>query len=65
MRKYKYELRSVPLTERAVAESDAVLIVTNHDAVDYRLLGSAARLIVDTRNAMKSISSPRARIVKA
>jgi UDP-N-acetyl-D-glucosamine dehydrogenase len=44
---------SVPLTAETVAAADAVLIATDHDAVDYRLIGANARLVVDTRNAMR------------
>ncbi|MGO4676256.1 nucleotide sugar dehydrogenase [Bosea sp. 2YAB26] len=35
----------------AVAGFDAVLIATDHDSVDYRLLVEHAKLVVDTRNA--------------
>ena len=49
--------------ERA-ATSDAVLIVTDHDAVDYEELASRAKLIVDTRNAMVGINGS-AILVKA
>ncbi|RYD67679.1 MAG: nucleotide sugar dehydrogenase [Sphingomonadales bacterium] len=34
-----------------VAGYDAVLIATDHDAVDYAALAGAAKLVVDTRNA--------------
>ena len=54
--------RSVDI-ERA-ATSDAVLIVTDHDAVDYEELASRAKLIVDTRNAMAGINGS-ATLVKA
>lgn len=54
--------KSVSVDEAASA--DAVLIVTDHDAVDYAALGAQASLIVDTRNAMHGIEA-RARIVKA
>lgn len=40
---------SVPLTPGNLAGFDAVLIVTDHDAVDYRLLREHAPLVVDTR----------------
>jgi UDP-N-acetyl-D-glucosamine dehydrogenase len=40
--------KSVPLEERY----DAILIVTDHDAVDYTRLAALAPLVVDTRNAM-------------
>lgn len=46
------------------ASADAVLIVTDHDAIDYAALGETASLIVDTRNAMQNIEA-LARIVKA
>jgi UDP-N-acetyl-D-glucosamine dehydrogenase len=43
-------LRSVALTPQALAGYNAVLVATDHDAVDYGLVASHARLIVDTRN---------------
>jgi UDP-N-acetyl-D-glucosamine dehydrogenase len=43
--------RSVSLTAETVAAYDAVLIATDHDNVDYRLVAEHARLVVDTRNA--------------
>jgi UDP-N-acetyl-D-glucosamine dehydrogenase len=38
------------LSQRGLADVDAVLICTDHDAVDYELLVEAALLVVDTRN---------------
>jgi UDP-N-acetyl-D-glucosamine dehydrogenase len=46
------EFRSVKLTPEVVAEADCVMIVTDHTAVDYRMIKQRARLVVDTRNAM-------------
>jgi len=43
---------SVVLEGEGIARYHAVLIVTDHDAVDYALLSNHARLIVDTRNVM-------------
>jgi len=37
--------------------ADCVVIVTDHTAFDYPALVKAARLIVDTRNALKGIVS--------
>lgn len=65
MRRHQINLDSVPLTEGAIASCDCVLIVTDHRAVDYALLGEHAPLVVDTRNAMAQVDSPKARIVKA
>jgi UDP-N-acetyl-D-glucosamine dehydrogenase len=42
---------SVELTPEAVSAYDAVLISTDHDAVDYAMLAEHAALLVDTRNA--------------
>lgn len=55
---------SVSLTADVVASYDAVVIVTDHDAVDYPMVAGAARLVVDTRNALHAMTD-RARIVKA
>ena len=65
MRKYDIELDSVELTKDAIEASDCVLIVTNHDAIDYELIGRHANLIVDTRNAMDGLKGITAKVVKA
>ncbi|MBD3845144.1 nucleotide sugar dehydrogenase [Bosea sp. SSUT16] len=56
---------SVPLTADIVASYDAVLIATDHDAIDYRALAEAARLVVDTRNACAKAGLGGDNIVKA
>jgi UDP-N-acetyl-D-glucosamine dehydrogenase len=43
---------------------DAALIVTDHDAVDWCLLGEHAPLVVDTRNVMRDAPRPE-RVVRA
>jgi len=53
VRKHNLEMRSVDLTPESVGSYDAVLIATNHDVFDYGMLASNARLIVDTRDAMR------------
>ncbi|OHV79884.1 nucleotide sugar dehydrogenase [Ensifer sp. LCM 4579] len=42
--------RSVPLDEDTIRRFDAVLVATDHDAVDYAALARWAPLIIDTRN---------------
>jgi len=42
----------------AVGEADCVVIVTDHRVFDYSSIAQSARLIVDTRNAMKGIAAP-------
>jgi len=46
------EFRSVELTPEVVAAADCVIVVTDHSAVDYRMIKRHARLVVDTRNAI-------------
>jgi UDP-N-acetyl-D-glucosamine dehydrogenase len=64
MRKHKKDMKSQPLTPEALAALDCVLIVTNHDATDWKAIAEHAPLVVDTRNAMKGIRG-RATVVKA
>ena len=65
MKRYTHELASVGLTADVVRAADAVVIVTDHAAVDYGLVGREAGLIIDTRNAMAGVAGVRARVVKA
>ncbi|MEI4488534.1 nucleotide sugar dehydrogenase [Frigidibacter sp. MR17.14] len=57
--------RSVPLSAEVLAGVDAVLISTDHDAVDYAGLAARAALIVDTRNAMAARGLSGSKVVKA
>lgn len=52
------EMHSQPVDEM-VAAADCVVIVTDHSNFDYRRLLDRARLIVDTRNAMKGFESDK------
>ena len=45
--------------ESAAAEADCVVIITDHKAFDYKGLLDRARLVVDTRNALKGTVSPK------
>lgn len=49
----------------AIANYDAVLICTDHDAVDYGALVKVARLVVDTRNACARAGAETANVVRA
>jgi UDP-N-acetyl-D-glucosamine dehydrogenase len=54
----------VEALEAEARRADCVVIVTDHAEVDYAALGSWARLIFDTRNAMREVQSPAARVVR-
>ncbi|HEX5707383.1 MAG TPA: nucleotide sugar dehydrogenase, partial [Pyrinomonadaceae bacterium] len=47
-------LCSVALTEEELRASDCVVIVTDHSDIDYPRVCELSRLIIDTRNALKS-----------
>ena len=48
-----HRAHSVPLTASALAAADLVVIVTDHSTIDYELVRTHAKLVVDTRNALK------------
>jgi UDP-N-acetyl-D-glucosamine dehydrogenase len=56
---------SIEWDSELLAGYDAALICTDHDAVDYQQLADVSALIVDTRNALKNVSSGRDKVVKA
>ncbi len=43
-------------SDAEMADADCVLIITDHKAFDYKALADKAKLIVDTRNALKGIA---------
>jgi UDP-N-acetyl-D-glucosamine dehydrogenase len=43
----------------AAAEADCVVIITDHKVVDYNSLVERSQLVVDTRNALKGMPSPK------
>jgi UDP-N-acetyl-D-glucosamine dehydrogenase len=47
---------SVELTDDLVAQSDLVVILTDHDAVDHHHVVDVARHVFDTRNATHSMN---------
>lgn len=64
-RKHDVKQTSIALTPKTLKEHDAVLIVTDHSVVDYEMVVEHAGLVVDTRNATKSVTKHREKIVKA
>ncbi|TGS09353.1 nucleotide sugar dehydrogenase [Mesorhizobium sp. M2E.F.Ca.ET.209.01.1.1] len=57
--------RSVELTEAALKDFDAVVVATDHDAIDYQTIADHAPLIVDTRNVFGRLGLDRETVVKA
>src|SRR5205085_5123985 len=65
MRHYDLQMRSVELSPMNLARYDCVIIATHHSAYDWQLIADHAKLIVDTRNALRDVTGKREHIVKA
>ena len=61
MRKHKFDLQSVDLTADAISSFDVVLLATDHDTFDYKLISRHSKLLIDSRGRFE----PGARIVRA
>lgn len=60
-RNYAFDLKSVELNAQNIAAYDCIVLATDHDKFDYKLLREHARLIVDTRGRL----APGERVVSA
>lgn len=59
------DMDSSPLTPEYLAAQDCVLIATDHSAYDCDFIVQHSRLVLDTRNATKNVTSGREKIRKA
>jgi len=57
------KLTAVEPSREAIAAADCVLLLTNHSTFDSATIADAARLVVDTRNALKAYRQSRSSIV--
>jgi UDP-N-acetyl-D-glucosamine dehydrogenase len=55
---------SVEISDELIAEQDCIVITTAHSSYDMDRIARHAKLIVDTRNATKSVSKGREKIVR-
>ena len=55
MREHHFNLSSVDITPDNLSEYDCVIIATNHDNFNYKLIRECASLIVDTRGVYREI----------
>jgi UDP-N-acetyl-D-glucosamine dehydrogenase len=65
MRHHNLQMESVKITPESLKAYDCVLISTNHSAYDWQMIADNARLVVDTRNAMRDVKGKKANVVKA
>ena len=56
---------SDPEGRTVIAGYDAVLVSTDHDAVDYAMIAEHAKLVIDTRNVFARKGLGGANVVKA
>ena len=57
-------MRSAPLSAKTLKEVDCVVIVTAHSKYDFPDIVSKVKLVVDTRNATRSLRKYRRKIIK-
>jgi UDP-N-acetyl-D-glucosamine dehydrogenase len=53
------------LTDDAFLNTDATLILTDHDAFDYDRIVLLSKTVIDTRNATRNIFTDRDKIILA
>jgi UDP-N-acetyl-D-glucosamine dehydrogenase len=66
MRHHDLQMRSIELTNEALASYDCVVVATNHAAYDWPMVAKHARLLVDTRGVTRALpAGDRANVVQA
>ncbi len=58
-------MTSQELTPEYLAGQDCLVVVTDHSAYDWPWLVEHSTLVIDTRNATRSVTAHRERIVRA
>ena len=53
LRNYNLSMKSVKINSRKIKEFDIVILVTNHDKLNYKILKKHSNLLVDTRGVIK------------
>ena len=56
-RHYDLQMRSTPLEK--LERFDCVVILTDHSVYNYGEIVNQSRLVIDSRNATRSIDSPK------
>lgn len=55
-------MKGIPLTPEVLREHDVVVITTDHSAFPYSMIAEEARMIVDTRNALRHVPHNRDKV---
>jgi UDP-N-acetyl-D-glucosamine dehydrogenase len=64
MDEHGHKWASVELTDRALADADCVVFTTNHGCFDVEHIVEKAKLVVDTRNAVKRVHIEDSKVFK-
>jgi len=56
MKNPPYTIHRVELSDDALRNADAVVIITDHSSIDYQKVVDLSRVVVDTRNATAGLS---------
>ena len=57
-------LESQTLTDDVIGKADCVIITTAHSSYDFEKIVQNAKLVVDTRNATKSVRSNKSKVIR-
>lgn len=49
------DMKCVTMDNQRLSAADCVIITTQHAKIDFKEIGAASKLIIDTRNAMKNV----------
>lgn len=58
-------MASVELTGKSLSSYDCVIVATHHAAYDWQMIADHAKLIIDTRNALRDVKGNKDHIVAA
>lgn len=64
-RRYNFNISSIKLTKENLKKYDAVIVSTDHDEIDYKLVVANTGLILDTRNIYEKLGIKSSKIFKA
>ncbi|HEY3346230.1 MAG TPA: nucleotide sugar dehydrogenase [Nitrospirota bacterium] len=65
LRKYRFDMSSVPLTAKNIQKYDCTLVITDHTDFNYELVYEHSKSIVDTRNALSAVKDTQKKVYKA
>lgn len=56
-RDYHFDLSSITLNQKTIESFDCIVLATDHEGFDYKLLGKYSKLIIDTRGKFKDMDN--------